>query len=180
MADRGATDEQQSTISSPSLSYGPNTELHCCHRKRRMGPVQQRLPSPARRGARHRLAEQLRAHWRMGFSSPSRPRKTLFRPWFRVSSSRFSSDFEPLLYKYRGLWLTKVLSNGTYNATDNEVRFRDYTPARRDTTMLHRYATSGVPQTTAGWRAWRIRVTEDDVGAWMMHCHILAHMVMGT
>jgi len=45
--------------------------------------------------------------------------------------------------------------------------------------MLHRYATSGVPQTTAGWRAWRIRVIEEDVGAWMMHCHILAHMTMG-
>ena len=70
-------------------------------------------------------------------------------------------------------------SNGTYNATANEVRFGNYTPARRDTTMLYRYATSGVPETTAGWRAWRIRITEDDVGAWMMHCHILQHMIMG-
>lgn len=45
--------------------------------------------------------------------------------------------------------------------------------------MLYRYATSGVPETTAGWRAWRIRITEEDVGAWMMHCHVLQHMIMG-
>lgn len=77
------------------------------------------------------------------------------------------------------LGLTTVSRNGTYNAAANEARFRNYTPARRDTTLLHRYATSGVPQTTAGWRAWRIRVTEEDVGAWMMHCHILQHMTMG-
>ncbi|KAH9905689.1 L-ascorbate oxidase [Xylariomycetidae sp. FL2044] len=69
--------------------------------------------------------------------------------------------------------------NGTYDAVANEVRFANYTPARRDTTVLHRYTTKGVDNTTAGWRAWRIRVTEDNVGAWMMHCHILQHMVMG-
>lgn len=68
--------------------------------------------------------------------------------------------------------------NGTYNATENEKRFAGgYTPARRDTTILHRYATSGQVETTSGWRAWRIAVTEDTVGAWMMHCHVLAHMV---
>ncbi len=72
-----------------------------------------------------------------------------------------------------------VCRNGTYNATANEAKFEKYTPARRDTTMLYRYAVSGLPETTAGWRAWRIRVTEDDVGAWMMHCHVLQHMIMG-
>lgn len=74
------------------------------------------------------------------------------------------------------LWFDR---NGTYNATANEDNFKNYTPARRDTTMLYRYATSGQPEHTAGWRAWRIRVTEEDVGAWMMHCHILQHMIMG-
>ena len=29
----------------------------------------------------------------------------------------------------------------------------------------------------AGWRAWRLQVTEP--GAWMLHCHTLAHMIMG-
>lgn len=29
----------------------------------------------------------------------------------------------------------------------------------------------------AGWRGWRLRV--QDAGVWMIHCHILQHMVMG-
>ncbi|KAI0165379.1 putative multicopper oxidase [Hypoxylon sp. FL1284] len=69
--------------------------------------------------------------------------------------------------------------NGTYNATANEEHFKDFTPMKRDTTMLHRYTSKGLADTTAGWRAWRIRVTEKNVGAWMMHCHILQHMIMG-
>lgn len=69
--------------------------------------------------------------------------------------------------------------NGTYDAAANEERFKDRIPMKRDTTMLHRYASKGAANTTSGWRAWRIRVTEDNVGAWMMHCHILQHMIMG-
>jgi L-ascorbate oxidase len=67
--------------------------------------------------------------------------------------------------------------NGTYNAAENEKKLAGYNPVKRDTTMLYRYATSGVLNTTAGWRAWRIKV--DDTGIWMMHCHILQHMIMG-
>ncbi|ORX99505.1 Cupredoxin [Clohesyomyces aquaticus] len=74
--------------------------------------------------------------------------------------------------------------NGTYNATANNEKldqlYKDnngWTPALRDTTMQYRYASSGVPNTTAGWRAWRLNVSEP--GVWMMHCHILAHMIMG-
>ncbi|KAI1469090.1 putative multicopper oxidase [Daldinia caldariorum] len=69
--------------------------------------------------------------------------------------------------------------NGTYDAVANEEKFKNYTPMKRDTTMLHRYASEAADNTTSGWRAWRIRVTEDNVGAWMMHCHILQHMIMG-
>jgi len=69
---------------------------------------------------------------------------------------------------------------GLYNATENNARFADYTPAKRDTTQLYRYAVNSPDAfTTNGWRAWRIRVTEDNVGAWMMHCHVLGHMTMG-
>jgi FtsP/CotA-like multicopper oxidase with cupredoxin domain len=70
--------------------------------------------------------------------------------------------------------------NGTYDPVANEANFKNYTPARRDTTMLFRYAEKGKDEVTAGWRAWRIRVTDKNVGAWMMHCHILHHMIMGT
>ncbi|KAI1293146.1 L-ascorbate oxidase [Xylaria venustula] len=69
--------------------------------------------------------------------------------------------------------------NGTYDAVANEKHFEHYTPTRRDTTMLYRYAEKGGDQVTAGWRAWRIRITDDNVGAWLMHCHILHHMIMG-
>ncbi|KAH7038265.1 L-ascorbate oxidase [Microdochium trichocladiopsis] len=71
--------------------------------------------------------------------------------------------------------------NGTYDAAENDKHFESgYKPARRDTTMLYRYMPrSPTPFYTSGWRAWRIRITEDNVGAWMMHCHILAHMAMG-
>lgn len=69
--------------------------------------------------------------------------------------------------------------NGTYDAVENAQKMNDmnYTPVLRDTTMLYRYATSGVPQTVAGWRAWRLNITNP--GVWMLHCHILPHMIMG-
>lgn len=67
--------------------------------------------------------------------------------------------------------------NGTYNAEENDKKFKDFTPIKRDTTMLYRYSDKGVANTTAGWRAWRVQV--DHVGLWMMHCHILQHMIMG-
>ncbi|KJZ77661.1 hypothetical protein HIM_02838 [Hirsutella minnesotensis 3608] len=69
--------------------------------------------------------------------------------------------------------------SGLYNAQENEKRFENFTPTRRDTTLLYRYAGKGNPDVTNGWRAWRIRVTEDNIGAWMMHCHIAQHAVMG-
>lgn len=67
--------------------------------------------------------------------------------------------------------------NGTYNATENEEKLKGFTPMKRDTTMLYRYSEKGPADTTAGWRAWRVKV--DDPGLWMMHCHILQHMIMG-
>ncbi|TGJ84625.1 hypothetical protein E0Z10_g4152 [Xylaria hypoxylon] len=69
--------------------------------------------------------------------------------------------------------------NGTYDPVSNEKHFQNYTPARRDTTMLYRYAERGGNSVTAGWRAWRIRITDDNVGTWLMHCHIIHHMIMG-
>ena len=50
------------------------------------------------------------------------------------------------------------------------------TPVKRDTTMLFRYEMQTTNNTDAGWRAWRLRVTEP--GVWMIHCHILQHMLM--
>jgi L-ascorbate oxidase len=69
--------------------------------------------------------------------------------------------------------------NGTYNATKNDQRFGSVIPAKRDTTVLYKYNNAGIPNVNSGWRAWRIRVTEQNVGAWMSHCHIAQHAIMG-
>lgn len=92
--------------------------------------------------------------------------------WQSNSGPTGGWDFHPMHAHGSHYW-DLGSGNGTYNATENEKHFVEYTPAKRDTTMLHRYATSGVPETTAGWRAWRIRITEEEIGAWMMHCHVL-------
>ena len=67
--------------------------------------------------------------------------------------------------------------NGTYNATENEKKLKGYTPVLRDTTNLYRYETETTAGVNAGWRGWRLRV--QDAGVWMIHCHILQHMIMG-
>jgi L-ascorbate oxidase len=41
---------------------------------------------------------------------------------------------------------------------------------------LYRYEMATGNGTDAGWRAWRLKITEP--GVWMVHCHILEHMLM--
>ncbi|KAL1966534.1 hypothetical protein VTN77DRAFT_4456 [Rasamsonia byssochlamydoides] len=67
--------------------------------------------------------------------------------------------------------------NGTYDPIANEMRLLSNPPVLRDTTVLYRYREKTRPYANSGWRAWRLRV--DDAGVWMMHCHILQHMIMG-
>jgi L-ascorbate oxidase len=67
--------------------------------------------------------------------------------------------------------------NGTYDPVKNEENIRGLSLAKRDTTMLYKYTEKTTPGKDMGWRAWRLRVTEP--GVWMIHCHILQHMVMG-
>lgn len=66
---------------------------------------------------------------------------------------------------------------GAYNRTANEMRLAGTQPVRRDTTMLYRFQPSTTSGAVAGWRAWRLRI--DDPGVWMVHCHILQHMIQG-
>ncbi|OTA98175.1 putative multicopper oxidase [Hypoxylon sp. CI-4A] len=98
--------------------------------------------------------------------------------WQSNSGSSGLFDFHPMHAHGEHYWDLGE-GNGTYDAAANEEHFKNYTPMRRDTTMLHKYRADGDENVTAGWRAWRIRVTEENVGAWMMHCHILHHMIMG-
>lgn len=69
--------------------------------------------------------------------------------------------------------------NGTYDAAANEAKMQvlGANPVKRDTTVLYRYAATTGKGVEMGWRAWRIRVSQP--GAWMVHCHILQHMLMG-
>jgi FtsP/CotA-like multicopper oxidase with cupredoxin domain len=67
--------------------------------------------------------------------------------------------------------------NGTYDPVKNEGNIRGLNLVKRDTTMLYKYSEKTTPGIDMGWRAWRLRVTEP--GVWMVHCHILQHMVMG-
>ena len=67
--------------------------------------------------------------------------------------------------------------NGTYDVEANERRLNGTNPVQRDTTVLYQYEAMTTPGTAAGWRAWRLRA--DNPGVWMIHCHILQHMIMG-
>lgn len=68
---------------------------------------------------------------------------------------------------------------GKYDPEANNARIEElgYRPVMRDTSMLFKYHDRVKPGEPAGWRAWRMRVTSP--GVWMIHCHILAHMMMG-
>jgi L-ascorbate oxidase len=67
--------------------------------------------------------------------------------------------------------------NGTYDPVLNEEKIKGLSLARRDTTMLYKWGEKVTPGVDVGWRAWRLKVTEP--GVWMIHCHILQHMIMG-
>ncbi|KAI8302091.1 Cytochrome P450 monooxygenase alt3 [Colletotrichum sp. SAR11_240] len=85
-------------------------------------------------------------------------------------------DFHPF-HAHGGHFWDIGSGNGTYNQTENEEKLKNYNPVKRDTTNLYRYGEKTTSGANAGWRAWRLRV--EDAGVWMIHCHILQHMVMG-
>ncbi|KKY17919.1 putative l-ascorbate oxidase [Phaeomoniella chlamydospora] len=107
---------------------------------------------------------------------PALLNETLDIVWLNSNGPSGGWDIHPF-HAHGGHYFDLGSGNGTYDPVSNEERFKTYTPVLRDTTMLYRYAASGSPNTTAGWRAWRVQV--DNPGVWMMHCHILAHMTMG-
>lgn len=69
--------------------------------------------------------------------------------------------------------------NGSYNQAENEAKWANSpgSPIKRDTSILYRYGLTTQNGTEQGWRAWRLNVTQP--GVWMIHCHILQHMIMG-
>lgn len=97
------------------------------------------------------------------------------------------SQFEPILglvethpFHAHGQHYYDIGSGpGKYDANANNARLvaTGYKAVKRDTTMLLRYQGQVAPGEPGGWRAWRIRV--ESPGVWMIHCHNLAHMMMG-
>jgi L-ascorbate oxidase len=67
--------------------------------------------------------------------------------------------------------------DGAWDADTMERQLEGTTPVRRDTTMLYRYTETTAPDQKQGWRAWRLRV--DQPGVWMVHCHLMHHMIQG-
>ncbi|EFQ35509.1 L-ascorbate oxidase [Colletotrichum graminicola] len=85
-------------------------------------------------------------------------------------------DFHPL-HAHGGHYWDIGSGNGTYDSDENEEKLKNYNPIKRDTTNLYRYAEKTTSGDLSGWRGWRLRVK--DAGVWMIHCHILQHMIMG-
>ena len=116
------------------------------------------------------------------FAYPAKIGEVIDIVWENNNGPSGGWDIHPFHAHGRHYW-DLGSGNGTYNAAENNAKLEalykesGWTPALRDTTMQYRYASSGVPNTTAGWRAWRVVASEP--GVWMMHCHIFAHRIMG-
>lgn len=105
-----------------------------------------------------------------------------------------STDIHPFHAHGKHYWDCGA-GDGKYDPEANERRLAGTEPVQRDTTMLYRYDEKAKANTLAGWRVWRLRVEQpggescfifswqdyaDGVNpAWMIHCHILQHMIMG-
>lgn len=53
--------------------------------------------------------------------------------------------------------------SGTYDVNANEARLKGTSPVLRDSMMLYRYGLTTTPGLNAGWRAWRLKVTQPGV-----------------
>lgn len=85
------------------------------------------------------------------------------------------------MHAHGGPYFDVGSGSGTYDPAANNVKLSQsgWKGSLRDTTILYAPQPNGTPYAVNGWRAWRVRVTEANVGVWMMHCHILQHIVMG-
>lgn len=96
------------------------------------------------------------------------PRQVLEIIWHNTGSlvnGGGGIDFHPL-HAHGGHYWDIGSGNGTYNATENEERLKNYNPVKRDTTNLYRYAEKTKSGDISGWRGWRLRV--EDAGVWMV------------
>ncbi|KAF2206413.1 hypothetical protein CERZMDRAFT_115769 [Cercospora zeae-maydis SCOH1-5] len=113
------------------------------------------------------------------FTFPAKTGEVLEIVWYNTGSlvkNNGGQDIHPL-HAHGAHYYDCGSGNGTYDAVAHEQKLATYRPVLRDTTTLYRYTTKTVAGDRLGWRVWRLRVT--DPGVWMIHCHILQHMIMG-
>lgn len=111
------------------------------------------------------------------YTWPAKTGEVLEIVWYNTGSLVMNNggvDYHPF-HAHGGHYYDIGSGNGTYDPAANEAKLKGYNPVLRDTTNLYRYGTVTTPGINAGWRGWRLRV--DDPGVWMIHCHILQHMV---
>lgn len=109
---------------------------------------------------------------------PARYGEVIDIVWLESSNLTGGFEVHPM-HAHGGHYWDLGSGEGMYDASANDAKIKrlGYTPVKRDTTMLYRYISNSTSNEVDGWRAWRLRV--DDAGLWMMHCHILHHIVMG-
>ncbi|PIA95876.1 L-ascorbate oxidase [Cercospora beticola] len=113
------------------------------------------------------------------YTFPAKLGEVLEIVWYNTGSlvkNNGGQDFHPL-HAHGAHYYDCGSGNGTYDPIEHEKRFANYTPVLRDTTTLYRYIDKTIAGERLGYRVWRLRVT--DAGVWMIHCHILQHMIMG-
>ncbi|KAH9828393.1 L-ascorbate oxidase [Teratosphaeria destructans] len=111
------------------------------------------------------------------YTWPARIGEVLEIIWYNTGSLVHGGvDYHPF-HAHGGHYYDIGSGNGSYDPIANEEKLKNYNPVLRDTTNLYAYTKKTDKGRTLGWRAWRLRV--EDAGVWMIHCHILQHMVMG-
>ena len=147
-----------------------------------------------------RIGEVLEIVWQNSASQPGggvygvHPMHAHGGPYWDMGSG--SGVYSPEAHEALLLQAQAQARNGNGNGNGAAA---GWTGSRRDTTMLYTYDDDAASSTATGagdgegeegeegeeeeeingWRVWRVQVTAANVGVWMMHCHILQHMIMG-
>ncbi|XP_055350961.1 uncharacterized protein LOC129597444 [Paramacrobiotus metropolitanus] len=113
---------------------------------------------------------------------PAKVGEVLEIVWYLVGGSRFGDVYPHAWHAHGDHYYDCGTGLGTYDPVVNEAKLlaRHGRIITRDTSNLYRPDPSTVapePGKVFTWRAMRVRV--QNPGVWMIHCHLLLHMLMG-
>ncbi|KAK5081517.1 hypothetical protein LTR05_007648 [Lithohypha guttulata] len=111
---------------------------------------------------------------------PARIGEVLEIVWQNEASDTGKYGIHPL-HAHGGPYFDIGSGSGIYDPEANDAKLAEagWKGTLRDTTILPAPAPGGRPYSVNGWRAWRVRITEANIGVWSIHCHILQHVIMG-